>query len=112
MTVSIGIGTTAVFGAAGSQFGSVLNLNGSSSPLVLNVGNFPQLKGYLPGLAWIAPAANARVEVTHDGGSSWWPVLSSPASYAGSGVWFLDGYTSRAVGAGNWSVVFLTGVAS
>jgi hypothetical protein len=110
MAVQIGTYSTVAFGAAGSQFGSLLNINVVTNlAKTLNADNYPILAGKLPGLAWIATPAGGNVEATHDGGSSWWPVIGASATNQGSGIWFLDGFTSRTNGTGgNMSIVFLT----
>lgn len=109
MATLIGTATTAVFGTAGSSFGSLLNLNSVTNlAKTLNADNYPILAGKLPGLAWIATPPAGNIEATHDGGSSWWPVIGASATNQGSGIWFLDGFTSRTNGTGgNYSVVFL-----
>lgn len=95
MAVKIIQATTASFGTSGSAFGSMINLNVSPAlAKTLNPANYPLLTGQVPTNAWLSIPAGAALEFTNDGGTTWTQAIAGP----GSGVWYVDGFTSRVQG--------------
>lgn len=95
MAVKISTYATATYGTAGSAFGSIITLN--VNPIngkTLNAANYPILAGQLPALAWLTIPAGTALEFTPDGGTTWTQVMAG----LGSGIWYVDGFTSRIQG--------------